>query len=550
MSETKGLQYENVTPDFIRLHSKNLLENLYIAGNTPENCTIYSNLLEKARELDTINSNHELETFVIALSQSIAADFQTPVLWELPEEFKKQEIECKFPVDALPDVLKNYLLSVSESLAVSPEMCVLPMFSALAFCLQDKVLIKHPSKDYSKKLNLYTLTLGASGTGKSPAFNKFSAPIFEHIKNFNDSNKLKIEQYINQKQYLEAQRETAKKKPGNEERIADITVQLHNLTPVRPMAVPLSDTTSEALVEDLVENYERAAILDDEGSVFDIMTGLYTNGKTNLNIYLKGYDSSPTSISRKGRKIQLSSPTITMGVLTQPEQFYSRIITNQEFIGRGLLQRFLISAPADKSETETPFITNPIPYDVEQAYAALVKKLLDVPFPNLLPVITHSSESFSRIKEHHSAIENIKVIGIKNGIDAGFFSKQIDKCLKIAGILHMCEHSASEKMSGETAEKACLISNWAVNELFATLGNEYNETPLEQNSKYIIKRIKNRKITGYITKNKLIHECRSIRNVNDFDNALALLDEKKYVRIEEVKTGGRPSIRIHINPCI
>lgn len=550
MSETKELQREEITSDVIRLHSKGLLESLYMAGNTPENCAVYSNLLERARELDTINSNHELEALVIKFSQTIAEEFQMPVLWELPEEFKKHEIECKFPVDALPDVLKNYLLGVSESLAVSPEMCVLPMFSVLAFCLQCKVLIKHPSKDYTKKLNLYTLTLGASGTGKSPAFDKFSAPIFEHIKSFNNSNKLKIEQYINQKQYLEAQRETAKKKPGNEERINELTQKLHELVPVRPMPAPLSDTTSEALVEELVENSEKAAILDDEGSVFDIMTGLYTNGKTNLNIYLKGYDSSPTSVNRKGRKIQLASPTITMGVLTQPEQFYSRIITNQEFIGRGLLQRFLISAPTDKSETETPFTTNPIPYDAEQAYIALIKKLLDIPCPALMPIISHSSESYNRIKEHHSAIEKIKVTGIKNGIDAGFFSKQIDKCLKIAGILHMCEHSASEKINGETADRACLISNWAVNELFATLGNEYNETPLEHNSKYIIKRIKDRKITGYITKNKLIHECRSIRNANDFDNALALLEEKKYVRIEEIKTGGRPSIRIHINPCI
>ncbi len=34
----------------------------------------------------------------------------------------------------------------------------------------------------------------------------------------------------------------------------------------------------------------KIGIIDDEGSVFDVLNGIYSSGQANINIFLKAYD--------------------------------------------------------------------------------------------------------------------------------------------------------------------------------------------------------------------------------------------------------------------
>ena len=36
----------------------------------------------------------------------------------------------------------------------------------------------------------------------------------------------------------------------------------------------------------------KIGIIDDEGSIFDVLSGIYSSGQANINIFLKAYDGS------------------------------------------------------------------------------------------------------------------------------------------------------------------------------------------------------------------------------------------------------------------
>ena len=114
--------------------------------------------------------------------------------------------------------------------------------------------------------------------------------------------------------------------------------------PITEMRLIANDCTAEAIASVMAVNNDKIAILSDEG-VFDIMAGLYSNGKANINIYLKSYDGFPILIDRKSSgSIKLHRPLITFGICCQPTVM-TDFLEDKRFTGKGLAQRFLYCQP-------------------------------------------------------------------------------------------------------------------------------------------------------------------------------------------------------------
>jgi hypothetical protein len=87
-------------------------------------------------------------------------------------------------------------------------------------------------------------------------------------------------------------------------------------------------------------------VLSDEGGVFSMMAGKYTNGAGGIaDIYLKGWNGSPMVVDRKGRDTEhLPRPLLTFGLTVQPFTL-EELGQQREFWERGLLGRFLYALP-------------------------------------------------------------------------------------------------------------------------------------------------------------------------------------------------------------
>ena len=82
----------------------------------------------------------------------------------------------------------------------------------------------------------------------------------------------------------------------------------------------LNDTTPESLLAFLNDHNGQCAIISDEGSIFDVLGGLYTNNIANIDVLLKGWDKGNISMKRRECEINIE-PLLTFCVLAQPAVF-------------------------------------------------------------------------------------------------------------------------------------------------------------------------------------------------------------------------------------
>ncbi|WP_442604120.1 DUF3987 domain-containing protein [Paenibacillus sp. KN14-4R] len=93
--------------------------------------------------------------------------------------------------------------------------------------------------------------------------------------------------------------------------MADIQKKLDTTRELFPPALVKQDITPEKLIQAMSENHNRMGILNAEGGILDIIAGLYSGNKSNVDIFLKGHSGEHYAYDRKnGDSIQLKSPTL------------------------------------------------------------------------------------------------------------------------------------------------------------------------------------------------------------------------------------------------
>src|SRR4029453_15448570 len=104
-----------------------------------------------------------------------------------------------------------------------------------------------------------------------------------------------------------------------------------------------NDSTPESLAVALDEQGQVFAVLSDEGGIFDVLAGLYSNGVANVDVVLKGWDHGPCRIRRRDREIDMN-PCLTFGLAVQPATL-GNFASKKSFQGRGMAERFLFAVP-------------------------------------------------------------------------------------------------------------------------------------------------------------------------------------------------------------
>ncbi len=336
------LDLSNITAEnYMQLGSSAQVSQFFLVSqNDRERAENFSIIMNKAKEFGV--AEEVAETY-----QEAARAEGIPELWEIPEPFGKVAKLSPFPLSCLPEMLSEYLKAVTKYVQVFPEMAVLPLLSVLSLCVQDKAVVKHPGSDHTEPLNLYTMTIAAPGERKTGSFKQFMKPVKEYEEYYNTVNKYRIDEYTATKEYLEGQKRsyiTGKK--ADLEKAKQVTRELADLEPVHELKLNVSDATPEALAWEMYLQGGKIGVLGDEGAIFDVLSGLYSNGASNLNIFLEAYDGSDYSIIRRTKEnIDLKNPLLTMGLMVQPDLFI-QAMNNRAFAGRGFIHRFLFSLQA------------------------------------------------------------------------------------------------------------------------------------------------------------------------------------------------------------
>lgn len=413
-------------------------------------------------------------------------------LWETPRPLELSVLDEPIPLPqaGFPPFLWEYIKAVAAYVQVFPEMCVLPLLSVLSLCVQDKAVIKDPWNEHTETLNLYSLTIAPPSERKSGTVKAFKSPVVRHVWDFNKSIKHQQElaEYQSRRDLLLSERKTltSAKKNRDPERLKKVILELQQLKPVTDKMMLADDVTPESLADLMQQNNNTMGIITDEGAVLQVAGGLYSNGVSNIDIYLKAYEGETYTQTRRSQpKIVLDKPLLTMSIMLQPDLF-DEIVSNKQFCGRGLIARFLFSLPREKAGHIRHDSPN-IPTELKRKYNELIDRLLNLPISDT-PIMADWESSRLLANYHdHCQKEQRKGGKFHYGELIKWMGKQFGRCMKLVGILHLCEHEPTETVTWNTTFQAIKLSMWLEGQALKALGS-FSEEQYFKEAKYLLSR--------------------------------------------------------------
>ena len=471
--------------------------------------------------------------------------------WEEPIPFTTITTP-NFPTESLPHEVAAYVEALAESTQTPDEMGASLSLGVLSTAFQSRYEVEITS-DWREQLSLYLADIAPPGERKSAVLSGLCEPVYHYESARRESENADIEQSKTEKDILikslEAEKNRAAKAKTSTERdrarieAMAISEQLADFREKHHYRLLVDDTTTEKLIDIMDAQGGCITVASAEGGVFDTMAGRYDKS-ANFDVYLKGHSGDPITVDRIGRKPNhIKKPKTTMLLTIQPEVL-NGLMDNSTFRGRGLCGRFLYTMCRSKvgSRNATP---EPIPPQVKERYRQFVQHILSGQDTGTIYL---SKDARSAQVQYQNAIEKRLVNEWDHMKDWG--GKLVGAMIRIAALIHAAESSGpptETPISEETLIAAIKIAEFfGAHAMAAYQAMGADET--HEDAKYLWKRIRS---TGQerIARRDLWHICKGkFKKVETMTPALNTLIEMGYIREIEESTGGRPSIKIIINP--
>ena len=295
-----------------------------------------------------------------------------------------------FPHDAMPDVLREMAVEISETFRVPVEASALSVL-CIAGMACGRNLYTSVKKDVFARANLFGVVFLARGERKSSLYAPAMRPVEDWIA-------------VHREEYRKQRRALARleqKKVLLEKRCADpsasasaaqkaldeVEGQIVRLTgEMRNPNFLVEDVTPEGLVRQMEVTGGIAAVFtDDARKPMKILLGAYTGGESCEEVYLKGFDgTSPLMRLRaSGESINVDRPCIGTLFLVQMD-FLQKLGERSDLFESGFISRNIFCVPdslvGKRSEDGTllrAYSDREIEEEVKTKYSKLIASLLD-----------------------------------------------------------------------------------------------------------------------------------------------------------------------------
>ena len=422
------------------------MDNVFIKSGVPyEGATKSGN---GGHQEDSINSVNSAWEDPVILGRAVAPDL---------------------PSDLLPSWLGEFVDAVSKDTQTPPGMGLMIALSVISTCVQKRFEVSPRGGEYRETLSLWTVTAMPPASRKTAVVNALIKPLMdwevEQSKELKDDiAETATRITVNRKAIERLTVEAGKANEASDRRmlIEEIN-KLKSEIPEELLAPRLwtSDVTPERLQNLMVEHGERMALLSDEGGIFEVMAGLYSDGKANLDVFMKSHTGSPVSVDRGNRTAYMERPALAYGLTVQPKvlsEFGSG--SKSRFRGIGMLARFLYCIPRSNIGHRDVRQTWEIPESIKRAYRNNIFKLLeiqplldgDIEVPRILPL---SPEALKVWEAFAQSIETKQGEGREFEFMQDWTGKLPGAALKVAGVCHVAKHRGSTlEIDIETMVKA------------------------------------------------------------------------------------------------
>ena len=385
-----------------------------------------------------------------------------------PEIIPFNELPPDLPVGLLPGILGEFSEGLAHATQTPRELAAVNVLGVVALAVQNKLIVR-VKPDYSEGLNIYAIVASEPGERKSAVVSACKAPVVEYeigqeLFSMEAINEAASKRKTMERSIDKARNKAAGAKTAEERRQAadDICLMERELpeVPILPRML-VDDWTPEALAEVMAASGESLGMLEAEGGALDTLSGRYSNGMPNIDLFLKAFGAEPVIVDRKGKgPLRLRKPRLTM-VLTPQPSVLRAAGSNEVFMGRGLVARCLLVMPRplvgfrDNSQT--------IPPDLSNKWAKYVNGLLAIAAQANPIELTLTPEAFSLWLEFSNDVEVAQRPGGEFEFMRAWASKLTGLVVRLAGLLHMAQGLPAIHMAIglETMRNAVMLATWA-----------------------------------------------------------------------------------------
>lgn len=468
-----------------------------------------------------------------------------------------------FPLDCLPAGLRDFVQQLAACKQAPVDAAAVSLLSVFSMAEGGRFMVDPGiAAVYQLGINLFTMTVMESGTGKSEIMNVLKKPIEDFVKDYNWKNREKIAMDENWSSVLRERVSKAKKQcvsgKADYSDLEEAQRELDAFRPMKKLRCITDNATSEALENLLAENDGVMSVVSTEGGVIDIMGGRYSkDGGSNIDIYLHGYSNESFDKDRAGQgHVHVDHLYLTVIFSIQPRVL--KDFMRRDFIEKGMTSRYLYSIPRELEERllrDSPNIEPLVLADYENKIRDIMSIERNVGAPYELRfskeatelMISYNDDAIQkRIKEDLACIKRTarRIIG---------------QTIRLAGVLHLMEHGSEavekREISAQTVEKAIRLTDYFLEHTKAAHKTVEDSEEIK-NLKYVWEKCRGLKVPEF-SSDVLREKCRGRLRTNEEQKPyITGLIERGYLReLPEDKKNkgkdGRPmAARYRINPLL
>lgn len=462
-----------------------------------------------------------------------------------------------------PHWLERFIDACGESYQVPREMVATVALSAISAAVAKKGIIRI-KRDWSEKLNLYTIVAMPPSGRKSPVYLAATKPLYEYQKSIIEMSRehvamLTVERDM--KKHERAQKIRQYTKVSDEERgalmreVAKIELRLMELDHIDVPRLIVDDTTPEALASLLYRNNERIAVMSADGAgVFKQMCGKYT-GIADADIYVKGWSGDTKIVDRVGRSSEIiHSPAITLSLAVQPKVM--RGLTAMAAADQGLFARFLYCFPVDNIG-QRDIDSADVPYEITASYDDKLTKMLNLPLPaeqldtsgriySDMNVLCFNEDGRQHMLDFERELEKQRGKTVDESLRQ-WLGKHGGNTARIIGLLHLADNIDIVDETGgspweipitdETVDRGIAIGQFFIDHAIAAF-DEMEADPIKNEAIHVLTWIQKYDKKGFF-KNEAIHAMG--RTGDKASLVLTYLTDRGYIRTKDPKDDPRRS---------
>ncbi|ALU13265.1 hypothetical protein ACH52_0434 [Eubacterium limosum] len=468
-----------------------------------------------------------------------------------------------FPLDCLPAGLRDFVQQLAACKQAPVDAAAVSLLSVFSMAEGGRFMVDPGiAAVYQLGINLFTMTVMESGTGKSEIMNVLKKPIEDFVKDYNWKNREKIAMDENWSSVLRERVSKAKKQcvsgKADYSDLEEAQRELDAFRPMKKLRCITDNATSEALENLLAENNGVMSVVSTEGGVIDIMGGRYSkDGASNIDIYLHGYSNESFDKDRAGQG-HVHVDHLYLNVIFSIQPRVLKDFMRRDFIEKGMTSRYLYSIPRELEERllrDSPNIEPLVLADYENKIRDIMSIERNVGAPYELRfskeatelMISYNDDAIQkRIKEDLACIKRTarRIIG---------------QTIRLAGVLHLMAYGSEavekREISAQTVEKAIRLTNYFLEHTKAAHKTVEDSEEIK-NLKYVWEKCRGLKVPEF-SSDVLREKCRGRLRTNEEQKPyITGLIERGYLRkLPEDKKNkgkdGRPmAARYRINPLL